>query len=98
MTKVIKGVWDLEKEIKLTGEIKEYIQNKNIERFFISDREIKNFKILFEDNRFKIIYSLKGNNLKYYVSLLNSSFLIGKDFIKVLWDKDWLDWDKGIPA
>ena len=62
----------------------------------MSDKEIKNFKISFIDDRFKINYSLKGDNLKYYVSLLNSSFLIENDFIKVLYDKDWLDYKKEI--
>ena len=92
----IKAVWDFKKEKDLSRKIKEFIKDKEIKRFFMSDNEIKNFKISFIDDRFKINYALKGNNLKYYVSLLNSSFLIEKDFIKVLYNKDWLDYKKGI--
>ena len=93
---IIKSVWDSEKEKELSLKIKEFLKNREIKKFYYSDREIKNFKISFENNLFKINYSLKGLNLKYYVSLLNSSFLIENDFIKVLFDKDWLNYKEGL--
>ena len=95
---IIKSYWSNEKEGKQQESfIKNYLKNKKIKRFFISDKEINNFKIVFDDaGRFNILYSLKGNNLKYYVGLLNSSFLFYGDYIKVLLDKDWLNYKNGI--
>lgn len=94
---ILKPYWSnkQEKEQKELF-IREYIRNNPIYYFNIDDREIKNFNIDLSNGVFTINYSLKGNNLKYYVSLTDSSFLIFGNKIKVLWDRHFLNYDKEI--
>lgn len=95
---IIKSYWGNKKEEKQKEMfIKNYLKRVEIKRFFISDKQIKGFKIFVNDKgNFQINYSLKGRNLKYYVNLLNSSFLFFNDYVKVLYNNDWEDYDKGI--
>lgn len=95
---IIKGYWgDKAEEYQQEELIKDYLKNNKITKFNIEDKDIKNFKISFGNfGRFRVDYSLRGNNLKYYVNLLNSSFLFYNNTIKVLWDKHWWDYKKGI--
>ena len=94
---IVKSYWSNKEEGKQKEKfIKNYLKGKYINRFFISDKEIKNFEINFTDGHFTINYSLKGKNLKYYISLLNSSLLFYGNYVKVLYDKDWEDYEKGI--
>lgn len=94
---LIRANWDNAKHRKQSVSfVKNYFKNKEVKRFFINDKQVKNFKIAFEEDNFVIYYSLKGNNLKYYCSLLNRSFLFYDDFVKALWDKDWENFDEGI--
>ena len=91
---IIKGYWANKIEEKQQEElIKDYLKNNKITKFNINDKNIKNFKVTFGTfDRFRIDYSLKGNNLKYYVNLLNTDFLFYNNTIKALWDKHWLDY------
>ena len=94
---IIKSYWaNKTEEIQKEAEIKDYLKNNEIKQFNIDDKNLKNFKIVFEKERFKVLYSLKGNNLKYYVNLLNSSFLFYNNTIKVLWDKHFIDYKNNI--
>jgi len=96
--KIIKSYWANKIEEKQQESfIKNYVNNIKIDKcFFANGKQIKNFKLDVENNRFILRYSLKGNNLKYYMSLLNTSFLFYNNCLMALNDNCWFDYKNGI--
>ena len=95
---IIKSYWaNKTEEIQQESFIKDYLKHIKINKcFFANGKQIKKFKLDFENNRFILRYSLKGNNLKYFMSLLNTGFLFYNNCLMALNDKCFLDWKNGI--
>ena len=92
--KVIKNYWGCKiAQEKSETEFKEHIENNEIKKVFIGFKEIKNFKILIEeDGRMILRYALRKNaNLKYYANLLNHSIAVNKEKSVFLQDANYLD-------
>jgi len=90
--KIIKRSWkkdEEESEEALRSEI------KNITRFFVGKKEIKDFVFdLTACGRAEVGYALrKGGKLKYYCNLSNRSFAIGNGILVALDDSCWVDYE-----
>lgn len=97
--KIIRGYWsDKKAEIKAEKTIKKHLKKHEIKKVFVGYKEIKSFKITFDDRGwFTILYALRKNaSLKYYARFLGQSAAIHKNTIVFLWDDNWQDYENGI--
>lgn len=94
--KIISSYWASTKEQEISESVfLNHVQNFKIEKVFIGFKQIKNFKIEFENGRMILRYALvKNASLKYYANLLNHSIAVKENTAVFLNDKNWADYKK----
>lgn len=96
--KIISSYWGSEKEKEVSeSAFLNHVQDFKIKKVFIGLKEIKNFKIEFENGRMILRYALvKNASLKYYANLHNHSIAVKENTAVFLNDKNWSDYENKI--
>ena len=91
--KVIETYWSNKEQEKISeSEILEIVSANEIKRVFKGLKEIKNFSLKTEKNRFYILYGLRKNTpQKHYMSLLNHKIAFKNDTLIFLENVNFIE-------